>query len=160
MSLNRRRFLESASLALLANAALPAAFARRPSGLRDDPFSQENAEVLANASEETFKPFIGETFAVMQGSRRLESLTLLEVTNNEPAPSATRPRTVGRAPRAPEQAVKSFSLHFEGTGRPRLAQRIYAVENNRLGRFPLFLTPGNPEVSPQRYVASFSLLVL
>jgi len=160
MSQTRRRFIESASLTLMASTVIPRVFAQSASTRKDDPFSQENSDVLANASEETFKPFIGETFAVMQAGRRLESLTLLDVTRNELAPPATKARAAERAPKPPEQAVKSFSLQFEGTGRPRLAQQIYAVENSRLGRFPLFLTPGNPEVSSQRYVASFSLLAL
>lgn len=157
MSLSRRRFIESASLTVLASAVLPAAFAQGASRLKDDPFSAENADVLANVSEETFKPFIGDSFDVMNANRLLDTLTLFEVTAAEPAPTPAKASVAGRSSRTP--ATTSFSLRFHGSATSTLEQRIYTVENASLGSFPLFLTPGNPEMNPPRYIASFSLLV-
>ncbi len=166
MSLTRRRFLESASLTVLASAALPAAFAQSTHGLKDDPFSPEAADVLANASEETFKPLIGESFEVMKGGGRLDTLTLQEVNPAAFKPAASKPRAEGAsaaesriAAKAPGQAVNSFALRFHGSGASTLPEGTYTVDNEALGSFPLFLAPTGPDSDPHRYTAYFSLLV-
>jgi len=159
MSLTRRRFIESASLTLLASAALPTAFAQRASGLKDDTFKLEDLTVLESASEERFKPLIGESFAVLQANRRLDSLTLLSVTAAAPPPPASKVLKAGRAARFPAQAVSSFSLRFQGSGASSLAQGTYTLKSDILGSFPLFLVPGGTDVSPHTYTAVFSLLM-
>ncbi len=159
MSLNRRRFVESASLTLLASAALPTAFAQHISGRKGDPFNPENPDVLANASEENFKPFIGESFAVMKAGQRVDSLTLVEVTAAAPPPSASNAGTAPGLPRVPTPAVTSFSLRFRGLGASILPEGTYTVKNRVLGSFPLFLSATGPATDPRRYTATFTLLV-
>jgi len=75
MSVTRRRFVEVASLSLLAGAALPAAFAPDGVGEETEPFSSENLLVLNDASQKTFERFIGERFAIRNAERALGSLT-------------------------------------------------------------------------------------
>jgi hypothetical protein len=159
MSLTRRRFIEAASLTLLASTARPLALAQSISGSDRGTFCAEDVAVLNSLSEETFQAMIGESFAVLQGNRRLEYLTLLSVT------SAATPKLESRLPRAgapsrlPEQAIHSFSLHFQTSGRS-LGQGTYTLNNESLGSFPLFFVPGGPGMSPNSYTATFSLLVL
>ncbi len=158
MSLTRRRFLGTASLSALASAALPTVFAQTIAPWKDDPFKLQNLDILANASEETFKPFIGESFAMIQGGRRLDSLTLLAVTPAAPPPSASKSSDAGSPARRSGQTVISFSLSFQGSGASQ-PQGTYTLNKNGLGSFPLFLVPGGPGKAPQTYTAIFSLLV-
>ncbi|MDR3775209.1 MAG: hypothetical protein P4L26_17780 [Terracidiphilus sp.] len=158
MSLTRRRFIGTASLSALASAAFPTVLAQTIAPRKDDPFKQQNLDVLANASEETFKPYIGESFAMVQGGRRLASLTLLAVTPAAPPPSASKSSAAGSPPRRSGQTVRSFSLSFQGSGASE-PQGTYTLNKNSLGSFSLFLVPGGPGKSPQTYTAVFSLLV-
>jgi hypothetical protein len=47
----------------------------------------------------------------------------------------------------------SFSLFFNGPGEPRLAQSTYEFEHPELGRFPLFIVPGQVRGSTRNYEA-------
>ena len=109
MSLTRRRFVEAASLTLLAGAVRPVSFAQSISGPADDTFSAENVAALEGVSEETFKPFIGESFSIHQGNRKIESLTLRSVTSAPEAASESKLPTAGRTSKPVEQAVKTVS---------------------------------------------------
>jgi hypothetical protein len=159
MSLTRRRFVEAASLTLLAGTVRPIAFALRGRGLDAGPFSPENVAVLDEASEETFKPLIGETFSVLQGNRRLEELTLLSVTSAASPNAESRLPRVGRPSKPSEQPVSSFSLRFETSGNA-LPQGTYTLRNESMGNFPLFIVPSGPGITPLSYTATFSQLTL
>ena len=49
-----------------------------------------------------------------------------------------------------------FSLVFRGPGEPVLAQRIYALDNETLGRLEIFLVPIGPDHEGTRYEAVFN----
>jgi hypothetical protein len=157
MSLTRRRFIETASLTLLASSVLPAPFAQSLAGLKNSPFKPENLSVLDGVSVETFKPFIGESFAVTQDGREICSLTLLSVTSATTAPPSTVTR-VGIVPKPSSQLITSFSLRFRGSGAP-LTQDTYTLDSDRLGSFPLFIVPAATGVTAPTYTATFTLLV-
>lgn len=157
MSLTRRRFVEMASLSLLAGAAIPNAISQDDTRGKDDPFSAENLLALDEASQKTFERFIGERFTIRNAERALGSVTLISV---EAAPSSLAPakRMVGPVPKAPPQLVTGFSLRFRGSG-GELPQGTYTFQNAGLGSFPLFIVPAGPRVTPPTYTAVFSSLV-
>ena len=163
MSLTRRRFIEAASLTLLASAARSVAFAQKATGSTDDTFQDKDLAVLENASEETFKPLVGERFTVLHGKQQLESLTLDSVTTaEEPSPASEVPRaTLSSRPASSsptKETATSFGLHFRGSGKS-LSQGTYTFKNHNLGSFALFIVPGGPEMNPHTYTATFSRLV-
>ena len=166
MSLTRRRFLETASLTLVATTALPRAFAQPAGSLKADPFSPENQDFIENASEETFKPLIGESFAVMKGTDQVASLTLLSVAKPAPLaasdkqPSAPVKVLAAPSPRIASAAITGFVLHFKSASRQTLPQATYTLTNRSVGSFALFLTPSDPSLNPQEFAAAFSLLPL
>ena len=49
-----------------------------------------------------------------------------------------------------------FSLVFRGPGEPELAQRIYPLDNETLGRLEIFLVPIGREDEGMRYEAVFT----
>ena len=49
-----------------------------------------------------------------------------------------------------------FSLTFRGGPTPPLAQRIFGVEHDRIGRLEIFLVPLGPDDVGQRYEAVFA----
>ncbi len=49
-----------------------------------------------------------------------------------------------------------FSLVFRGPGEPALAQRLYALDNETLGRLEIFLVPIGPVDEGMRYEAVFN----
>lgn len=162
MALTRRRFIEAASLTLLASAARPAAFAQAASESKDDTFQDENLALLDHASEETFKPYVGDRFVVMNGKQQVESLTLESVrTASEPSSAAQVPRaalsTRRAASKVATETVTSFGLHFRGSGKS-LSQGTYTLKNHSLGSFALFIVPGGPAMNPKTYTATFSRL--
>jgi hypothetical protein len=166
MSLTRRRFLETASLTLVASTVLPRAFAERAGSLKADPFSPEKQDFLENATEETFKPLIGESFAVMQGTAQVASLTLLSVAKPAPVAASDKPRPeagrvlAGPSPRIAAAPITSFVLQFKSNSRQTLPQATYTLTSRSVGTFALFLTPSDPSLHPHEYAAAFSLLPL
>jgi hypothetical protein len=166
MSLTRRRFLETASLTLVATTALPHAFGQRAGSPKADPFSPEKQDFLQNASEETFKPLIGESFAVMQGAAQVATLTLASVDKPSVGAASEKERSTpvkalaGPSPRVAPIAITSFALHFTSTSRQTLPQGTYTLTNRSVGSFALFLSPSDPSLNPRGYAAAFSLLPL
>ena len=49
-----------------------------------------------------------------------------------------------------------FSVVFRGPVEPELAQRIYALDNETLGRLEIFLVPIGPDDEGMRYEAVFN----
>jgi hypothetical protein len=158
MSLTRRHFIESASLSLLATSVLRTGLAQSISGSQDATFNADNLSLLQDVTEETFKPYVGESFAVSQGNRRVGSLNLHSVTPAPAQPPASKLPMVGKMPPSSEQAINSFSLHFRGSGTP-LPQGTYTFKNGSLGSVSLFIVPGDETTKPYTYTASFCLLI-
>ena len=159
MSLSRRRFIESASLTLLAGAARPVAFAQMVPRSSVDPFQDKNLSLLDHASAETFQPLVGEFFLVMRGNQQLESLILESVTSAEQPPSPSRVSKMTLSSKPAKEIVSSFALHFRGSGQS-LSQGTYTMKNHTLGSLALFIVPGGPGMNPNTYTSTFTLLVL
>jgi hypothetical protein len=157
MSLTRRRFVEVASLSLLAGVAIPSAISQDDAPARDDPFRPENLLALNEASQKTFERFIDERFTIRNAKRALGSLTLISVEAAPPAPAPAK-QMVGRVPKVAPQAAAGFSLRFRGSG-GELPQGTYTFRNAGLGSFPLFIVPSGPGLTPPTYTAVFTLLV-
>ncbi len=157
MSLTRRRFIQTASLSVLASAACPAAFAQSKIEPKDDLFSPEHLTVFNGVSQQTFESLIGESFAVSDAGRSLGSLTLLSVAATTPAPDATKLPMVVRLPKPSQESLTGFSLRFQGSG-AALEQGTYTLEQGTLGSFPLFIVPAGSGVKPPTYTAIFNLL--
>lgn len=165
MSLTRRQFVETASIALLVGAANPRAFAQDSLTSKGGIFNPEDMDVLAGVSEETFKPLVGDSFSVSVAEKRLASLKLVSVSAaTSPALASETRSVVSNRPGAHNsskvsaQSTSGFSLHFKGKGKS-LAQGTYTFENERVGRFPLFIVMGGPGMNPNTYTAVFCQLV-
>ena len=137
MSISRRIFIKTASIAAIAAATIGkstlTAFAQ---GGAADP--------LAYYTQATFTQYINSIFR-LYGPRTVE-VKLEKVEDSLPA---TVSRTGGR---------ESFILHFRG-GDTQLLQDTYTVEHPALGTFKLFLVPnGADENGAQSYVATINRL--
>jgi hypothetical protein len=168
MSLTRRRFIETASLTLLASAALPNVFAQTGHDPKDDTFDSDRLTIFYGVSPLTFKSLIGESFKVSSENRSLASWELLSVTeedptkpaanmDGEPVKSQAKLPIVGRQPKPSKQTSRIFSLRFQGRGTP-LPQGTYTLHHDALGSFPLLVVPTRPAGSPMTYLAIFNLL--
>jgi hypothetical protein len=157
MSLTRRRFIQTASLSVLASAACPVAFAQSGFEPKDDLFDPEHLTVFNGVSPQSFESLIGETFAVRDASRPLGSLMLLSVAAGAPVQAATKVPMVGRVPKPSQRPLTSFSLRFQGSG-AALEQGTYTLEHETLGSFPLFIVPSGSGAEPPTSTAIFNLL--
>lgn len=150
MSLTRRRFIETASLSMLASAVLPSALASQ----KHQPFNSDGLALLDAVSARTFEPYIGERFQVSGAN---VSLTLRSVTPAAGPLPASTPHTIRPVPKLAQETVSGFSLRFQGSG-IALGQGTYTLNNSALGSFPLFLVPSGPGAAPMMYTAIFNLL--
>jgi hypothetical protein len=55
-----------------------------------------------------------------------------------------------------EGGREPFSLVFRGPGEPTLAQQIYPLDHEALGRFEIFLVPIGPDEQGRCYEAVFN----
>ncbi|MFI5120546.1 MAG: DUF6916 family protein [Thermoanaerobaculia bacterium] len=95
--------------------------------------------MLDRLTREDFLPRVGETFRVAESGA---DLVLIEATAFSGAGAGPR-----KAP---------FSLFFRGPKQPVLPQRIWALENEALGRLEIFLVPIGPDADGMRYEAVFN----
>ena len=137
MSISRRIFLKTASVAAIAAATIgKSTLAVLAQGGASDP--------LAYYTQATFTQYINSIFR-LHGSRTVE--VMLEKVQD--TLSAKESRAGGR---------ESFVLHFRG-GDVQLRQDTYTVEHPALGTFGLFLVPGGAdENGAQSYVATINRL--
>jgi hypothetical protein len=143
MSISRRIFIKTASVAAIAAATLGKsallAFAQgtmQPGATAADP--------LAHYTQATFTQYINSIFR-LHGFRSVD----VKLEKVQDTLGATVSRTGGR---------ESFVLHFRG-GDVQLPQDTYTVEHAALGNFRLFLVPGGPdENGAQSYVATINRL--
>ncbi len=103
--------------------------------------------MIESFTMQTFAPYVGDTFHVLEGSvvpieLKLRTATALgrEVENTAAFPSQRIP----------------FSLVFHGPGGPHLPQKIYRLAHTTLGTFELFLVPIGPDTQGMRYEAIFT----
>jgi uncharacterized protein DUF6916 len=159
MSLTRRRFIETASLTVLAGSVLPASLAQNLHELKDDPFAPERLTLFYGVSPLTFKSLIGDSFEASSADRSPGSLELMAVKEYEPEPekAPTKGRWVGPHPQQSEQKTNCFSLRFQGSGEA-LPQGTYTLHHDAIGSFPLFIVPGRSETGASTYTAIFNLL--
>lgn len=137
MSVSRRIFIKTASVAAIAAATLgKSTLSALAQGGATDP--------LANYTQATFTQYINSVFR-LHGSRTVD--VVLEKVQD------TLPETVSRT-----GGRESFVLHFRG-GDVRLPQDTYTVEHAALGSFGLFLVPSGADANgAQSYVATFNRL--
>jgi hypothetical protein len=158
MSLTRRRFVQGASLSLLAGTSIPAVLAQAVSGAKDAAFDPENLSAFSGISIRTFEPLVGETFAVTSGHAGHPALTLISVKEVvPPSPEAHPLPMVGRVPQPSRQPLTGFTLRFVGSG-PDLQQDTYTLQNRSIGSISLLLVPSGPGTAPATYTAVFNLL--
>jgi hypothetical protein len=91
---------------------------------------------LAEATSDTFAPWVGTAFAVAGVT---DPLVL----------TAVRPHAAGPQGRGP------FSLDFAGPMHPRLAQQTLRLEHAELGSLELFVVPVGGDDKAARYEAVF-----
>jgi len=157
MSITRRRFIETASLSLLASATLPAAFAQSNAVLEDVTFSQERLTIFSGVTAKFFQHLVGESFAVSSKGRPLGTLKLLSITTPETTQGAKKLAMVGRVPTTVQQTLTSFLMQFQGSG-TALAQGTYTMRSAGTGIFALFVVPGDSGVTGPTYTAVVNLL--
>ena len=97
--------------------------------------------MLDRLTRDDFLPRVGETFRVAESGA---DLVLTEAAGFSTAGAGAGPR---KAP---------FSLLFRGPKQPVLPQRIWALENEALGRLEIFLVPIGPDADGMRYEAVFN----
>ena len=102
------------------------------------------SEVLRSFTLETFQPLVNDYFTLHLGDGQEVGLRLSQA---EATRSSAHSVSGERIP---------FSLVFVGPPETPLPQRTYEVEHQRLGRFPLFLVPIQPQHGQPRYEAIFS----
>ena len=104
-----------------------------------------------NLTLQAFTPLLHAKFyAVLPDARRAE-LELVEV---ESIRNSSGNRRAG-----PGLVQETFSLCFRGAPRESLPQTTYVLEQERLGRFELFIVPIGQENECLRYQAVFNRLV-
>ena len=94
-------------------------------------------------TRDAFAQCLGQPFRVHVGSTDSVEMVLAEV---------TAPR---RHPGVPA-GDRPFSLIFRGPRAPVLPQKIYPMENDRLGRHEIFIVPVGPDADGMRYEAVFN----
>jgi hypothetical protein len=157
MSLTRRRFVQAASLSLLASTTLPSALAEAGAATQDPTFRAENLIAFNGVSIKAFEPLIGEEFAASSGHHSLGSLTLLSVSEVVAAKAPTKPQMVGRVPQPLQQSITGFTLRFQGSG-TAMPQGTYILRNPSIGSLPLLLVPSHAGAGPATYTAVFNFL--
>jgi Domain of unknown function (DUF6916) len=161
MPISRRRFVHSATLSVLAGAALRPAWSQMGLDLSTATFGSENLVAFNGLSMQTFQALKGEAFTVSSGDQALGSMTLLSVTEYVlPTPSTVknRPIVLVRQPLRPAQSLSGFSVQFQRSG-AALPQGTYTLQNDSIGSLPLLLVPSSAGTSPTTYTAVFNFLV-
>jgi hypothetical protein len=106
--------------------------------------------MLAEFTHATFAGLVGQRFRVHPSSATTSGTTgELELVQAAKLP--VHPGRDGERIRR-----EPFSLVFRGPQQPILPQRIYALEQETLGRIEIFLVPIGPDEVGQRYEAVFN----
>jgi hypothetical protein len=94
----------------------------------------------------TFSPHVGSRFQLADANGARADLTLVAATN------------LGIAGRPVVDKAECFALAFEAADHAVLGQNTYLASHTALGSFPLFVVPGAPSSTGQRYSALFNRL--
>jgi hypothetical protein len=157
MSVNRRLFLQQSALAAAACAAGPLfAWGERRPDLDGGPDAGHSFMHHRAVSRQSFEGLLGASFLVSPRSGSGSPVWLRLQAVEDPPPLA--PVNLGSfavLPKvtAPAITTTGYVLTFSGPG-TSLPQETYIFENDRLGKFPLFVVPGGPGL----YIAVFNLL--
>ena len=125
---SRRSFIQTATLTVLAGAALPA-LSQSPT---NKTFDDANLVLLEGVSQQVFEDYIGESFSVLSGSKAMGTIKLISVTAIAPITAASST--------AASQATTGFTLRFQGTG-ALLQQDVYTLQNRALGSMSVLWVP-------------------
>lgn len=159
MSVSRRRFLKHGAFAAIACAAVPAqAFSGRKHDLDGSGDLGRNPALHTSLSvnRSAFESLVGSPFKVTERSGN-GSPVWLRLTAVHDLPAAT-PVNVGLMSVAPPHfssapTTSGYILSFSAGG-TSLSQDTYIFENERMGKFPMFIVPGGPG----QYTAIFNLI--
>ena len=102
--------------------------------------------MLNELTHEMFEPLVGKPFRLHVGDGKAIEVELIQ---------ASRLPAYGGRNGAPA-AREPFSLLFRGPTGFVLPQRMYALEQEPLGRVEIFLVPIGPDEVGQRYEAVFN----
>lgn len=133
MKTTRTQFLSAIATGLAAAALSPLSAATKPVGAMDSITPVRN-----------FGGLIGKTFHVQTTDGRGSIDVVLEAYDERPASNGTH----------------QFTLTFVAPGGERLAEGTYSVEQDTMGRFPLFVIPTRRDGQGRTfYRADFNLLL-
>ena len=133
MNVTRKKFLFTVVAGVAGTAIRPLSAANMPVG------AMGPSPVARN-----FGGLVGKTFHVQTGDGRGSIDVVLEAFDERPASNGTH----------------QFSLTFVAPGGERLAEGTYTVEQERMGRFPLFVTPTRRDGQGRAFFrADFNLLL-
>ncbi len=143
MGVTRRRFIEMGTLGAVSTAvALEGVSQLTPALLGAASPNQKQSgsgALLANATADTFLPWVGSTFDVYSKSPRPALFVLVEVKNSSsPSGTASKP---------------CFSLRFQALSGDSLPQGTYTFKHSVLGSFELLVVPSGPGMQPMYYTA-------
>ncbi|MES2391201.1 MAG: twin-arginine translocation signal domain-containing protein [Acidobacteriota bacterium] len=158
---SRRQFLVASSAAMAAAALPKSLFAQRIGG---DVFSNASLGAYTQGllTQEHFEQAVGSTFTIFLEGELAGHLTLMAV-----APAAGTSTLSGTSKVSPKAQLKrpgptpvpaqvtttGFHLKFNVNG-PKFGQDTYLVDHGTLGRFAMFVVPGEP----QQATATFNYL--
>lgn len=133
MNVTRKKFLFTVVAGVAGAAIHPLSAATMPVG------AMGSVPVARN-----FGGFIGRTFRVQTADGRGSIDVVLEALDEKPASNGTH----------------QFSLTFVAPGGEKLAEGTYTVEQDKMGRFPLFVVPTRRDGQGRTfYRADFNLLL-
>jgi hypothetical protein len=125
---------------LLGGCTILAALAAMPAALKVIALAQTKPDTLP-VSKEVWTSLQGAAFEVKSSSTR-QMLTLVEVEDMAEPAAANPGRFAAGRERVPlTPTATNFSLRFYG-GVKKLKQGTYTFENEKTGKFPLFIVPG------------------
>lgn len=99
---------------------------------------------LQTVTKDTFAQWVDSTFTVRSGTSSPTFLTLVAVNDLTP-PVYTKGIPFNRKLAASQTPLVTFTLKFLGTG-DTLDQGTYDLEHSTLGKFSLFVVPGEPSM--------------
>src|SRR5260370_36519988 len=159
MSVSRRRFLKHGAFAAIACAAVPTqAFSGRKHDLDGSGDLGRNAlsHPSLSVNRGAFESLVGSPFKVTETSGNGSPVWLrLAGVSDLPAAAAGNAGLMSVAPPhfSPAPTTPGYILSFSAGG-TSLSQDTYIFENERMGKFPMFIVPGGPG----QYTAIFNLL--
>jgi len=134
MTITRRRFAQTAGLALIATGLAGSAGKLTAQSLGSGSLFSLSAgayaDPLASFTRQTFLPFVGTIFQPVSDENKRILLRLTEVPAH--VSKYDQPRGIGG---------ESFSLIFRGVGRNVLPAKTHIFEHASLGTFSLFISP-------------------